>query len=74
MKLKEVLDKLNKIYDELGDLDVVYPYPGNSDQWDFVRPEPFEQDQIYMGFVTEQQKLLTNPENPLTDRPVLVLE
>lgn len=75
MKLSAVIQKLQQAFDEHGDLDVVYPSMINSDYLEYSCPEPVEEDQFYLGYVDPQKtRVRAKPINPLTDKPVYVIE
>lgn len=74
MKLSELKAIIDRIYDEHGDLDCVYPFSIPTYQ-DPAEPCEMTSDCIYLGWMDKDGKRLTSkPINPITDRTVLVIE
>ena len=75
MKLSDAIKLFQKVLDEIGDVDIVYPFRSNPDYSDSVTPELLPDDSFYIGFVDNKQtRLTTKPVDPLADKPVFVID
>lgn len=74
MKLCELIAIRLKVEAEHGsDLSVVSHSLFNPDHSDCFEYDDFAKAQVYVGFTSGKQ-IRSSPQNPLTDKPVLVIE